>query len=90
MGTFARAETRSAPERYGLALLLTVVGFVSTLGLLVVSGDPIYAPLIGALAVAAWLGGVGPAALSLVVGWALALWLLVGPRGELDIGTRKT
>ena len=86
---FGRAETRPARERYGLALMLTVVGFVGTLGLLAVSSDPMYAPLIGALAVTAWLGGVGPAAMSLVVGWTLAFWLLVGPHGELEIGSAE-
>ena len=89
LGEFAERDTRSARERYGLALLLTVGAFVITLTLLPVSGDPIYAPLIGAVAVAAWLGGVGPAALSLAVGWALALQLLVGSRGGLDIGDRE-
>ena len=86
---FARVETRPARERYGLALMLTVVGFVGTLGLLAVSSDPMYAPLIGALAITAWLGGVGPAAMSLVVGWTLAFWLLVGPHGKLEIGSAE-
>ena len=85
----ARAETRPARERYGLALMLTVVGFVGTLGLLAVSSDPMYAPLIGALAITAWLSGVGPAAMSLVVGWTLAFWLLVGPHGKLEIGSAE-
>jgi len=84
---FASRKRRSPHERYGLALMLTVVGFVGTLGLLTVSSDPIYAPLFGALAVTAWLAGVGPAALSLVMGWTLAFWLLVGPHGEIDIGS---
>ena len=86
---FAKTERRPARQRYGLALMLTVVGFVGTLGLLAVSNDPMYAPLIGALAVTAWLGGVGPAAMSLVVGWTLAFWLLVGPHGQLDIGSAE-
>ena len=87
LGEFAERDKRTARERYGLALLLTVGGFVITLGLLPVSNTPIYAPLIGALAVTAWLGGVGPAAVSLVIGWGLAFWLLVGPHGGLDLGS---
>ena len=89
LGDFAKRDDRSARERYGLALLLTVVGFSITLGLLAVSSDPMYAPLIGALAVTAWLGGAGPAAMSLAVGWTLAFWLLVGPHGELEIGSAE-
>ena len=75
--------SQSTRERYGLALLLTVAGFAITLGLLTVSDEPLYAPLIGAIAITAWLAGVGPAAMCLVIGWALALWLLVGRNGEL-------
>lgn len=85
----ATVGKRSAPERYGLALMLTVVGFVGTLGLLPLSGDPIYAPILGALVVTAWLGGVGPAAVSLFVGGSLALLLLAAPRGGPEIGSAE-
>ncbi|HEY5872466.1 MAG TPA: GAF domain-containing protein, partial [Gaiellaceae bacterium] len=80
---------RSAPERYGLALLLTAGAFAATLALLVVGGGPIYGPLLGAVLIAAWLGGVGPASVSLVIGWGLALVLLVGPHGDLDLGDQE-
>ena len=74
----------SAPtwrERYGVALLATAVGCLASPALLAVSSDPIYAPIAGAVLLSAWYGGVGPAALSLVVGWTAALVLLVDPRG---------
>ena len=83
---FALPADRSAPERYGIALLLTVGGFSVTLVLLVVAGDPIYGPLLGAVLLTAWLGGLGPAVVSLMIGWALALWLLVGPYGDVELG----
>jgi serine phosphatase RsbU (regulator of sigma subunit)/anti-sigma regulatory factor (Ser/Thr protein kinase) len=73
-------------QRYGLALLVTLGAFIITLVLLTVSEEPIYAPLVGAVAVSAWLGGVGSAALSLVVGWTLAFWLLVGRPGDFALG----
>jgi serine phosphatase RsbU (regulator of sigma subunit)/anti-sigma regulatory factor (Ser/Thr protein kinase) len=82
-----RLTVHTARQRYGLAVLLTVAAFTVTLGLLAVSDDPIYAPLVGAIAVAAWFGGVGPAALSLGIGSVLALWALVEPRGELTVGS---
>ena len=88
-GGFATHERRPARERYGLALLLTAGGFAITLSLLLVGDDPIYAPLIGAIALTVWLEGVGPAAVSLVIGWALALVLLVGPHGDLEIGHQE-
>ena len=59
-----KAAPRSTSERYGLALLLTIVAFLVMLGLLAVSDEPMYAPLVGAVAVAAWFGGVGPATTS--------------------------
>ena len=80
---------RSAPERYGLALLLTAGAFAATLVLLVVGGGPIYGPLLGAVLITAWLGGVGPASVSLAIGWGLALVLLVGPHGDLDLGDQE-
>jgi GAF domain-containing protein/anti-sigma regulatory factor (Ser/Thr protein kinase) len=83
-----RLTVHTARQRYGLAVLLTVAGFTITLGLLAVSDDPIYAPLVGAIAISAWFGGVGPAALSLGLGWVLALWALVG-RGELTVGSTE-
>jgi GAF domain-containing protein/anti-sigma regulatory factor (Ser/Thr protein kinase) len=83
--TLGDAASRSARERYGLALLLTAATLLVSLALLQVSDDPIYAPLLAAVAVSAWFGGVGPAATSLLVGWSLAVWLLVPPRGELEI-----
>ena len=83
---FALPADRSAPERYGIALLLTVGGFSVTLVLLVVGGGPIYGPLLGAVLLTAWLGGLGPAVVSLTIGWALALWLLIGPYGDLELG----
>ena len=55
-GDFAERVTRSWRERYGLALLLTAGAFAITLALLAVSEKPIYAPLIGAIAITAWLG----------------------------------
>ena len=88
-GDIRRLADASAPsrrERYGLALLATAAGCVISAGLLEVSSDPNYAPIAGAVLLSAWFGGVGPAALSLVVGWTAALGLLVDPRGEFTLG----
>ncbi|HEX4746428.1 MAG TPA: SpoIIE family protein phosphatase [Gaiellaceae bacterium] len=74
---------RSWRVRYGLALLTTTAALLVCLALLEVSDAPIYAPLVGAVAISAWLGGVGPAFLSLAAGWFGAIWLLVYPRGSL-------
>lgn len=81
-----RLTVHTGRQRYSLAVLLTVAGFTITLGLLAVSDEPIYAPLVGAIAMSAWFGGVGPAVLSLAIGWLLAFWILVGPRREFAVG----
>jgi len=84
--TNGRATRRSAQERYGIALLATSAAFVATAALLALVDEPIYAPLIGAVLLSVWLGGVGPAAVSLVIGWILALWVIVEPRDSLWFG----
>jgi K+-sensing histidine kinase KdpD len=82
-----RRASRSWQRRYGLALLATVAGFLATAFLLAFDSVPVYAPMAGAVLLSAWFGGVGPAAVSLAVGWALALWTFVEPRGELDLSS---
>jgi GAF domain-containing protein/anti-sigma regulatory factor (Ser/Thr protein kinase) len=84
--TNGRPTRRSWRERYGLALLATTSGFLATAALLEIVVEPIYAPMIGAVLLSAWLGGVGPAAVSLIFGWAVALWVVVEPRGSLQLG----
>jgi serine phosphatase RsbU (regulator of sigma subunit)/anti-sigma regulatory factor (Ser/Thr protein kinase) len=78
--------SRTRRERYGVALFATAAGCLIATGLLEVSSDPNYAPVAGAVLLSAWYGGVGPAALSLVVGWTAALGLLIEPRGEFTSG----
>jgi serine phosphatase RsbU (regulator of sigma subunit)/anti-sigma regulatory factor (Ser/Thr protein kinase) len=77
--TNARAFLSRA-DRYGIALLATAGGFVITAGMHALSPEPVYAPLLGAVLLSVWLGGVGPAAVTLVIGWFLAFWLVVEPR----------
>ncbi len=70
---------KSALARYLFALASTFLGFVITLVLFEsdVSDQPIYAPLIGAVVLTAWYGGIGPTALAIALGWGLSLALLV-------------
>jgi serine phosphatase RsbU (regulator of sigma subunit)/anti-sigma regulatory factor (Ser/Thr protein kinase) len=42
-----------------------------------VSNQPMYAPMIGAVALTAWYGGFGPALLAIALSWGGALWLFV-------------
>ena len=66
---------RSAFARYTLALALALFALVaeraSTPG-----DEPLYALLVGAVAVAIWYGGTGPGLLTIAVAWGLAPLLL--------------
>lgn len=79
-------SSKSATERYGFAILSALVGFGISFLLLDVADAPIYAPLIGAVALTVWYGGMAPALLAIGIGWTLSLWLLVDPRGSLTGG----
>ena len=54
--------SRSAGTRYGLAVVAALAGTLVTAALFqtTVSDQPIYAPMIGAVALTAWYGGFGP------------------------------
>ncbi len=70
---------RPALRRYGVALLLTLGALLAAVLLQQIAEEPIYAPLAGVVAIVVWYGGIGPAVLSIVVGWAFALGLFVEP-----------
>ncbi len=78
----------SVVARYGLALGAGVVGLATTAALLEtnVSSEPIYAPMLAAVALAAWYGGLGPALVSVALGWAAASWLFVDGDSWLSSG----
>ena len=78
---------RSVARRYGVALLLSLGTVVASLLLLELSDAPIYAPLLGIVAIVASYSGFGPALLTIVVCWTLALGLLIEPQGSFRPGT---
>jgi serine phosphatase RsbU (regulator of sigma subunit)/anti-sigma regulatory factor (Ser/Thr protein kinase) len=73
----------SSVARYLFALVAMAAGLLATIALFEagVSDQPIYAPMIGAVAFAGWYGGFGPSLLAIVLGWGVAVWALVSPRG---------
>ena len=60
---------------YGFAVVGSGVG-VAASALLAPNEDPIYALLVGVVAVAIWYGGLGPGLTAVVVGWGLELLVL--------------
>jgi serine phosphatase RsbU (regulator of sigma subunit)/anti-sigma regulatory factor (Ser/Thr protein kinase) len=71
--------SRSAAARYGVAVVAALAGILVTAALFqtTASDQPIYAPMIGAVALTAWYGGFGPSLLAIALAWSAALWLFV-------------
>ena len=46
--------------------------------------------LFGAVAVAVWVGGAGPAILVTILGYVACAWLFVEPRGALGLDEMRT
>ncbi len=66
--------------RYGFAVVASGVG-VALSALLTPHEAPIYALLVGVVAIAIWYGGLGPGLTAVAVGWALELLVLAEEDG---------
>ena len=66
--------------RYGTAAVLACVSVALVLVLLPFTGPATYTPLLGAVAISVWFGGLGPGVLAIVIGWSGALFLASEPR----------
>jgi serine phosphatase RsbU (regulator of sigma subunit)/anti-sigma regulatory factor (Ser/Thr protein kinase) len=71
---------------YLLALLLAVGAVLLALLLMQFAEAPIYAPLLGAVFIAAVIGGFGPALATAASAWLLAWILLADPAGVTGLG----
>jgi serine phosphatase RsbU (regulator of sigma subunit)/anti-sigma regulatory factor (Ser/Thr protein kinase) len=80
--------SRSAGTRYGFAVVAALAGTLVTAALFqtTVSEQPIYAPMIGAVALTAWYGGFGPSLVTIALAWSGALWLFVDTHPWFDAG----
>ncbi len=81
-----RHVAASPLTRYLFAVVATAAGLLVTISIFEtnVSDQPIYAPLVGAVALAGWYGGFGPSAISILLGWGVSLWLLVPGLGNTE------
>ncbi|HET7743348.1 MAG TPA: SpoIIE family protein phosphatase [Gaiellaceae bacterium] len=84
-----RFELAARPwqARYGVALAATLGSITIALAFLPASDAPVYSLLVGAVAVSAWYGGLGPGLLAIATGWGLSLVLFVGPAAHPEQGT---
>ena len=79
----AQPPNRAAKARYLFAVTAAALAVLVIAALVEATDQPVYAPLIGAVVLAVWYGGVGPALTAVVVGWSLSLVFVVEPRGEV-------
>ena len=86
-----RRTPKPALVRYLVAVVAAAAGVLVTVALFEssISDQPIYAPLLAAVALTSWYGGVGPSALVVALGWTAALLLLMSPGGELAVGNSE-
>ena len=82
-----RPASRARLARYGFAALASLVAFVTMLVFVPLIDEPLYAILVGAVAVTVWYGGFGPALLGVGIGWSLCYLVFVGEPEYLDSGT---
>ena len=76
-----RGLSVSFVARYLFAVAAMGAGLLTTIAISDTDAvdAPIYAPIIGAVAIAGWYGGLGPAVVAILFGWSVALWALVDP-----------
>jgi serine phosphatase RsbU (regulator of sigma subunit)/anti-sigma regulatory factor (Ser/Thr protein kinase) len=77
--------------RYLVALVAAAAGVLVTVALYQssISDQPIYAPLLAAVAVMSWYGGFGPSALVIVLGWSTALVVLAAPGENIALSNTE-
>ncbi|MGH3134486.1 MAG: GAF domain-containing protein, partial [Gaiellaceae bacterium] len=80
------SASRTRVAGYGFALVASLVAYLAMLVFVPLAGEPIYALVLGAVAVTIWYGGFGPGLVAVVVGWFLCLVSFVGEPGSFDVG----
>jgi serine phosphatase RsbU (regulator of sigma subunit)/anti-sigma regulatory factor (Ser/Thr protein kinase) len=81
-----RPASRAGLARYAFAALSSLVALATMLVFEPLIGEPVFAFLVGAVAVTVWYGGFGPGILGVVVGWSLAFVIFVGEPASIDRG----
>lgn len=78
--------SKSTVARYGFAVVAALAAVLTALVFLPFTDTPIYALLVGAVAVTVWYGGFGPGLLVIAIGWSSSLVLFVGDAASVDVG----
>ena len=86
-GSAYRPVRRAFLVRYAFAVVAAVAALATMAALVAFEGAPLYAFLVGAVAVTVWYGGFGPALLVSFIGWTAAFGFFVGDPQLVDQGT---
>jgi serine phosphatase RsbU (regulator of sigma subunit) len=70
--------TRSFVQRYGVAVISALSALVLARLIVPYADAPVYSLLVGSVVVSVWYGGFGPGLVTLVIGWSIGPFLLVG------------
>jgi serine phosphatase RsbU (regulator of sigma subunit)/anti-sigma regulatory factor (Ser/Thr protein kinase) len=81
--------SKSTVARYGFAVAAALAALLTALLFVSLTDTPVYALLVGAVAVTVWYGGFGPGLLVVAIGWASSLVLFVGEPGSVDVGSEE-
>jgi serine phosphatase RsbU (regulator of sigma subunit)/anti-sigma regulatory factor (Ser/Thr protein kinase) len=82
-----RPASRARLARYGFGVVASLVAFVTMLVFVPLIDEPLYAMLVGAVAVTIWYGGFGPGLLAVGIGWSFCFLVFVGEPEALDSGS---
>jgi serine phosphatase RsbU (regulator of sigma subunit)/anti-sigma regulatory factor (Ser/Thr protein kinase) len=86
-GTAYRPVSRAFLVRYAFGVVAASAALAMMGVFAVAVGDPLYAFLVGAVAVTVWYGGFGPGLLVVFIGWTAGFGFFVGDAQLVDGGT---
>jgi serine phosphatase RsbU (regulator of sigma subunit)/anti-sigma regulatory factor (Ser/Thr protein kinase) len=77
---------KSTTARYGFAVVAALAAVLTALVFVPFTDAPVYALLVGAVAVTVWYGGFVPGLLVVVIGWTASFVIFVGEPESVDAG----
>ncbi len=83
------SQLRRRAVRYGTAAVLACGSVALVAALLPFTEIATYTPLLGAVAISVWFGGLGPGLLAIAIGWSSALFLVAEPRYGFSVSSRE-
>lgn len=83
-----RPPARGEVASVAVGVIIGALGALGATLILALSDHIVYAPLVGAVAIAVWTAGLTGGVAALVTAWGLAAWALIPPRFTFEIAAR--